>query len=102
MRRKFTRESIYFLFFIFLLLVIIADRYTTVYPSLVFPSFSRAPVIKNEAYFPVTELWGVMPNGKQIRINEDSLFYEVDFRYATYVLKTIAKKLTNKKDIKGY
>ncbi len=31
-------------FFILLILNLIADRYTNIYPSLVFPSFSSAPV----------------------------------------------------------
>ncbi|MEO6328858.1 MAG: hypothetical protein ABIO55_07995 [Ginsengibacter sp.] len=101
MPRKFSRETIYFIFFIFLLLNLIADRYTNIYPSLVFPSFARAPLINNEAHYRVTELFGVTADGKTVKLNEDSVFYEIDYRYSRYILGTILKRVNNKKDVKG-
>ncbi|RYZ98982.1 MAG: hypothetical protein EOP47_18000 [Sphingobacteriaceae bacterium] len=94
---NFTKAHwVFYAFSLLLFCSMAAEKLGDFYPSLVFPSFSNAPDIRQTAKFPVAGIFGVTDDGKKVRIDEDKLLYNLYPKHQYYVLKTIALKINQR------
>jgi len=96
MNKRYLNQLIIFGYLTLLLLHFLIGRRYSMYPSLVFPSFSQAPPIKDNIQYPDVTLYAVTDQNKIMTINKES-FFKGYKKHVNYFLGTI---ITNENRIK--
>jgi hypothetical protein len=85
----------YIAFFSVLCLNFIIDHYKSVYPSVVFPSFSSAPSMNAGAVLKSPEIFGITFSNNLEQLNERELFNDLYNKHTNYVLLNLEKRIAS-------
>lgn len=88
MRSKYRDEVVIASFFILLCLHFAVHRFVRIYPSVVFPAFSKAPVTKDFIPYRTMHLYALKSDGSSVEINPDH-FLAGYADYTNFSLRTI-------------
>jgi len=101
-------KLIYVLVFCLLCLNFIADHFTKIYPSVVFPSFSGAPSMSKGAVLRSPEIYGITNSGSIVILNGKALFSDLYTKHTDFILQRLQRRMAagelSSKDpyLKGY
>lgn len=87
----------YLAFFSLLCLNFIIDHFRPVYPSVVFPSFSSAPLMTDGAVLKSPEIFGITFSNNLEQISERELFSNLYNKHTNYVLLNLEKRIASGK-----
>jgi len=86
-------KLIYVLVFCLLCLNFIADHFTKIYPSVVFPSFSGAPSMAKGAALRSPEIYGITGSGSLVMLNEKVLFSDLYTKHTDFLLQRLQRRM---------